>query len=178
VDAFGESGQSGGSAPFIAGCINNTLKKLLAFQPLSPITGEDSEWNDVTCLGNDTVFQNNRCSHVFKGANGIAYDIDGYAFWHWADRPLYEDEEGYPGTTKYKTCFTSNMSRKLVEFPYKVPERIEIEVECYEVNKETEEPEIGSGWWHTIYPDWLVEENEILTTMLKSVDNSESETKL
>ena len=166
VDAFGESGQSGGSAPFTAGCIISTLKKLFAFQPLSPLTGEDSEWNDVSNLGDSPVWQNNRCSHVFKDANGIAYDIDGYVFWHWSERQLDEDEEGYPGISKYKSYFTSSMSRKLVEFPYKIPERREIKVECFEVDKNTNDISPGSGWWHTIYPDWLIQENNELQKKL------------
>lgn len=166
VDAFGKSGQSGGSAPFTARCICVTLEKLLAFKPLGPLTGEESEWNDVSSLGSNPAFQNNRCSHIFKNANGVAYNTDGYMFWHWSERDLDKDEAGYPGTIKYKSYFTSGMSRKLVEFPYTIPERTEIEVECYEVNKESGAVEKGSGWWHTIYPEWLIQENSILQAKL------------
>jgi len=164
VDAFGESGQSGGSAPFTARRISKVLEKLFAFKPLSPLTGEDSEWNDVSHLGDDPVFQNNRCSHIFKGMNGVAYDIDGYVFWSWSERSLDYDEEGFPGTRQYKSYFTSVMSRRLVEFPYSVLERIEVEVDSYEVNKKTGEREPGSGWWQTDYPEWLVEENKAKRT--------------
>lgn len=167
IEAFGESGQSGASAPFTAGNICNTLKRLFAFQPLSPLTGDDSEWNDASSLGNDPVFQNNRCSRIFKGLNGVAYDIDGYVFWHWSERSLCEDEAGYPGIQKYKSYFTSGMSCKLVEFPCEVPERAEVEVKCYEVNKDTGLTEKGSAWWHTIYPDWLIDENATLVSRLK-----------
>lgn len=52
------------------------LQRLIAGKPLSPLTGDDDEWNDV---GNG-VFQNNRLSTVFKDPRfydgKLAYDID------------------------------------------------------------------------------------------------------
>jgi hypothetical protein len=62
------------------------------------------------------MFQNKRCSHVFKQADrfdGQAYDIDGIIFYDW-----YTDEEG----NKSKSYFTSADSRVPVTFPY-VPTR-------------------------------------------------------
>ena len=47
------------------------LQKCIAGKPLSPLTGEDDEWNEV----GPGVLQNRRCSTVFK-ENGRAYDID------------------------------------------------------------------------------------------------------
>ena len=75
IDIFAEQGHSGSSAPYLI----NMLEKLLKFEPLVPLTGEDWEWNEV----GDGVFQNNRCSHVFKQADrfdGQAYDIQGKVF--------------------------------------------------------------------------------------------------
>ncbi len=160
LNEFSKQGHSGSSAPF---CIEY-FRKLAAFEPLSPLKGDDSEWNDC---GNST-WQNNRCSHVFKGKNGKAYDIDGYVFWHWNERPLDSYEDGFPGTHKYKSRFTGWGSRKLIEFPYSPKKPVEVEVECYETNKETGEREPGSGWWHTIYPDWLVKETEELKVILEA----------
>lgn len=36
------------------------------------------------------------------------------------------------------------------------------------VDKNTNDPSPGSGWWHTIYPDWLEEENKTLVTLLET----------
>ena len=161
LTVFAKQGHSGFSAPY---CIKY-FKKLAKFEPLTPLQGTDDEWNSLTSL--DETFQNVRCSKIFKSKNGVSYTIDGYVFWHWSERPLYEYEVGYPGTTRYKSCFKSNMSRKLIKFPY-IPEKPEyIEVDSFEVNKETEEREPGSGWWKTIYPENIIEENSKLTKMLE-----------
>ena len=56
-----------------AGYARNSLVKLLDFKPITPLTGEDSEWNDST----DDSFQNKRNSSVFKNKKtGEVYDID------------------------------------------------------------------------------------------------------
>lgn len=78
IDKFGKSGQSGGSAPYTASAISETIKKLCLFEPIAPITGDDSEWCEVTQL-NDGIpmFQNRRCGALFKnGKDGDAYYID------------------------------------------------------------------------------------------------------
>lgn len=49
------------------------FNKLLAGKNLTPLTDEDDEWMDVDGQG---LFQNVRCSSVFKGPDGKAYDID------------------------------------------------------------------------------------------------------
>jgi hypothetical protein len=72
LHVFSEQGHSGSSAPY---CVN-LFKKLALFEPLGPLTGEDSEWCEIA----DGVFQNKRCSHIFKDKdrfNGQAYDIHG-----------------------------------------------------------------------------------------------------
>lgn len=50
------------------------LQRLIAGQPLSPLTGEDSEWYDP--MGNGEMLQNVRCGTVFKNRDGMTYDID------------------------------------------------------------------------------------------------------
>lgn len=110
---FSDEGHSGSTAPYTV----NLFKKLAMFEPIVPLTGEDWEWNEV---GNG-VFQNKRCSRVFKQANrfnGQAYDIDGKVFYEWVERPLDEDEEGYPGTRRYKSSYTSKESCVPIVFPY------------------------------------------------------------
>lgn len=68
------------------------FNRLLAGKPLSPLTGEDSEW--VKCV--DGVFQNKRASSVFKDPRfydgELAYDIDAaepraaITFPYWPER--------------------------------------------------------------------------------------------
>ena len=85
VEAFGDSGQSGGSAPFTANCIISVLKKLMAFEPLSPLRGDDSEWGDVSDLTGHPFWQNKRDSRVFKHADGSVTFNDAL---------VWEEEDG------------------------------------------------------------------------------------
>lgn len=87
-------GHSGSSAPYTIAL----LKKVLMFEPLSPLTGEDHEWIEVDGKG---LKQNNRCSHVFMRPDGTAYDLDGI---------VWEDADGI--------TFTSPESVVDIEFPY------------------------------------------------------------
>jgi hypothetical protein len=104
LSMFGDHGHSGSSAPY-AISLFSTLAK---FEPVVPLTGEDWEWNEV---GNG-VFQNNRCSHVFRQPDrfdGQAYDIDAIVFWDW-----YTDEDG----ERHKSHFTGKGSAQPITFPY------------------------------------------------------------
>jgi hypothetical protein len=105
VEEFSKEGHSGFSASYAIQC----LEKLLRFEPLSPITGEDWEWHDVGEQSGGILWQNVRCSHVFKDPDG-AYDINGKVFWEWHTDP----ETG----EKSKVHFTSIDSRVQVTFPY------------------------------------------------------------
>ena len=111
VEEFSKEGHSGFSASYALQC----LTKLLNFKPLSPLTGEDDEWSDVSDVSGETMFQNKRYSAVFKhGQDGEAYNIDGKVFWSWAEDP----ETG----RQFKSYYTSRDSRTPVEFPYTVPD--------------------------------------------------------
>lgn len=46
-ETFGDSGQSGGSAPFVVSALTKTINNLLSYKPLNPITGNNEEWNDI-----------------------------------------------------------------------------------------------------------------------------------
>lgn len=92
VKIFADQGHSGMSAAYAIGA----LEKLLRFEPLKPLTGDDSEWTEVT----DGTFQNKRCPHVFK-EDGKAYDIEG---------KIFRDPDG--------CCYTSSDSRVYITFPY------------------------------------------------------------
>lgn len=65
VDKFGKSGQSGASAPYTSKVICDSLKKLFAHETLSPLTLDDSEFENVDYFPNMT-YQNKRNSAVFK----------------------------------------------------------------------------------------------------------------
>lgn len=104
VEVFAEEGHSG----FSAGYAISILQKLLRFQPLSPLTGEDDEWCEIS----DGLFQNKRLSRVFKdGKDGQAYDIHGKVF---------VEPDG--------VSYTNRDSRVYIEFPY-VPKTEYVNVE-------------------------------------------------
>jgi len=109
VDEFADEGHSGSSASYALGL----LEKLLAFEPLSPLTGDEHEWNEV---GAD-LFQNNRCSHIFKDSKGgRAYDINGIVFYD-----MVNDDEG----KEYQSCYTTQPnSRVWIDFPCYPPKPI------------------------------------------------------
>jgi hypothetical protein len=111
ISEFADEGHSGFSASYAI----SILSKLLDFKPLSPLTGEDSEWNDIAQYGDGTtLYQNNRRSSVFKDADGSCYDIDGKVFWEW-----YKDEDSKP----FKSFYTNRDSRVEVTFPYTAPDK-------------------------------------------------------
>ena len=104
IDVFVEERHSGFSAEYAI----NILQKLLRWEPLSPLTGGDDEWCEVS----DELFQNKRLSHVFKnGKDGQAYDIEGKVF---------VEPDG--------CSYTSRDSLVYIEFPY-VPNTEYVNVE-------------------------------------------------
>jgi hypothetical protein len=106
VETFSEEGHSGFSASYAI----SLLQKLLNYEPLTPLTGEDDEWIDVSEIPPADgipapMWQNKRCSHVFKDASG-AYDING---------KIFVDPDG--------STWTNGDSKVPVTFPY-TPERV------------------------------------------------------
>ena len=111
IQEFADGGHSGFSASYAI----SILSKLMQYKPLSPLTGEDSEWNDVADYGDGTtLYQNNRRSSVFKDADGSCYDIDGKVFWEW----YKDDASGWS-----KSYYSGQDSRTPVTFPYTVPDK-------------------------------------------------------
>lgn len=108
ISVFAEQGHSGFSASY---CIDK-FTKLANYKPLSPLTGADDEWIDVSEYGDGRIlYQNKRCSSVFKDENG-AWDIDGKVLWEWA-----RDEFGEP----YKMYYSNSDCKVSVNFPYIKP---------------------------------------------------------
>jgi hypothetical protein len=109
MQEFANEGHSGMSAGYAI----NILTKLFDFKPLSPLTGDDSEWVKHD-YGSELMYQNKRRSSVFKDANGECYDIDGKVFWEW-----YKTDDG-DVSRSYYSC---RESRVPVTFPYTVPDK-------------------------------------------------------
>lgn len=103
INLFSKQGHSGGSASYVISVLN----RLLHYKPLTPLTGNDDEWEDITKYGvDDTCYQNKRYPAVFKDKDNRAYNVEGKAF---------SDDNGH-------TWYTNGDSRVYIEFPYNVPE--------------------------------------------------------
>ena len=98
VETFANQGHSG----FTANYTINILTKLLKQSFVTPLTGEDDEWIEVT----NGVYQNKREGKIFKQDDrfdGKPYYIDGKAF---------SDDGG-------KSWYTNSNSFVTIEFPLK-----------------------------------------------------------
>ena len=80
IQKFADSGQSGGSAPFVRAAIVHTIDKLCMQEPLTPILNVPDEWVDVSDMSGRICFQNNRCSSLFKEEDGRVYHISAVVF--------------------------------------------------------------------------------------------------
>ena len=100
IELFASQGHSGFTAPYTV----NAFKRLAMYKPLSPLTGEDSEWSEVR----SGVYQNKRYSAVFK-EDGKAYNTEG---------KMFTDDNGL-------TWYLSKDSHIEITFPYVVPDEPE-----------------------------------------------------
>lgn len=76
IKIFSKQGHSGFSADYAI----DIIQKLLKQKPISPLTGEDSEWEDISeisgCKHGKKLYQNKRLYSVFKDETGKAWDND------------------------------------------------------------------------------------------------------
>jgi hypothetical protein len=80
VQVFAEQGHSGGSASIVGPRVAWVIERLLAFEPITPLTGEPHEWVDISeHWGEEGCYQNKRCSHIFKDGD-VAYNIEAIVF--------------------------------------------------------------------------------------------------
>lgn len=110
VRKFADQGHSGASAAMAV----SMVEKLMRFEPLTPLTGDDTEWNDVSDVGGrdgGALFQNNRYSAVFKD-DDLVYDIDAVV--------LVDPHGG---------GWMSNV-REPIEFPY-VPKQTHVKIDAH-----------------------------------------------
>lgn len=112
IELFASQNHSGFTANYVA----NMFHRLALFKPVSPLTGEDDEWDDL----GDGILQNKRFSAVFKHKGGTAYNIEGKVF-----------------TDDGEVWYTNRDSRVDVTFPYAVPN----EPEYVYRNKENKDAE-------------------------------------
>ena len=99
LELFASQGHSGFTASYTV----DVFKRLAMFKPLAPLTGEDSEWNEVDYLG---LYQNKRYSAVFKDKDGKACNSEG---------KIFTDDGG-------ETWYGSKDSLVEITFPYTVPD--------------------------------------------------------
>lgn len=141
-----DQNHSGSSIGYIMRLVN----KLAAFGNLTPLTGSDDEWMEV----GEGVFQSKRCPHVFKNAEGRAYDLDGYigvdpngSCWTGGEIPLCFIEFPYTPKRKYLPRFSllppieddeSPREERVSEFLHSTAESV---LEFYERNGIEQPPE-------------------------------------
>lgn len=98
LEKFSEQRHSGYSASYAIA----RLERLLRFKPITPLTGEEDEWHEISSSGSR---QNKRCSSVFQQKDGSYQDVDAI---------IVSDNGGI-------TWFTSGRFRKTITFPYLPP---------------------------------------------------------
>ncbi len=86
----------------------SVFERLARFKPLSPLTGDDDEWNQVA----EDMWQNRRCYNVFKDSSGGAYVSDHYVF---------QEPTG--------AQFTGFGSQKRISFPYTPEDPVIVKVD-------------------------------------------------
>ena len=134
-EAFGNSGQSGCSAPFTASAILHAVKKLLLHEPICDVTGHESEWVDVIdAYGGSIMYQNNRCSALFKdGIESKAHYLNAIV---WKG---VEDHDTFTGRVYIDDKnFELIGSSQFVKFPFK-PKTFYIDVVRVPISKEEAE---------------------------------------
>ncbi len=85
-----------GHSEYSASQIIRIFSRVAAYNPLTPLEGTDDEWSDV----GSGMYQNKRCSHVFKDETG-AWDSTGI---------IFREPDG--------SCFQNSDSRVYITFPY------------------------------------------------------------
>lgn len=133
-EAFGKSGQSGGSAPYTASAIAQVVKKLCLQEPICDVTGHENEWVDVSEMSDgEILWQNSRCSGLFKYPDGKLSYVDAIVWkgeedWDTFTGRVYIDEKN----------FELIGSSQFARLPFK-PKTFYIDVVRVPINKEEAE---------------------------------------
>lgn len=106
IKIFSNQGHTGATASYVISILN----RLLEYKPLTPLTGEEDEWEDISKYQNNTPgWQNKRCPSIFKNEKGA----------YWVEGKIFSNDNG-------KSWYTSSDSCVPVEFPFTVPDKSEI----------------------------------------------------
>jgi len=130
IEVFANQGHSGMSAGIVAGLFN----KLAKYEPLQGITGRDEEWVEAyNDKDGQPVYQNKRCSAVFKHSDGRATYNDDVVKRSpngtcWTGGPLYlTREDAINGVNRIKL--------EVKEFPF-TPKTFYVDVIEEEIAKD------------------------------------------
>jgi hypothetical protein len=132
--AFGNSDQSGASAPYTAGAISEAVRKLCLQMPISDIIGDDYEWADQREYNDGKLmYQNYRCSALFKDIDDKAYYLDAIV---WKGEEEWNTFTGavYINDTDFELIGSS----QYVRFPFK-PKTFFVDVVKVSITKEEAE---------------------------------------
>lgn len=162
VKKFADSGQSGGSAPFVSKIIVQVLQKLMMHEPLGEgIMGTDDEWGDISGIEGVAEgtgsFQNKRLSSVFKeGKEGKPYYLDAIVF-----IPEGKDYGFSSGGVMMSEGSeeTISSSQYIKSFPF-APKTFKITVHEKEYRKLEDGSlveEEGGGWWES----WIADPKQL-----------------
>lgn len=108
LETFSNQGHTGMTAPYALAYFD----KLAKFDPISPLTGDEDEWCDVSEEIGEPLYQNKRDGEVFKDGSGQAYWIGG---------KIFREPNG--------CTFTSSDSCVPVTFPWTKPDPEIIDVQ-------------------------------------------------
>ena len=99
VELFASQGHSGFSANYAL----SVIMKLLRYEPITALTGEDAEWLEVDeSVAGRKMWQNVRCAgRVIKEEDGKCYDLEG---------KIFRDKDG--------STYTNRDSWVEITFPY------------------------------------------------------------
>jgi hypothetical protein len=94
MEVFEKQGHSGMSAGIVA----NLFKKLVNYEVLTPLTGEEDEWGEwhEGYKNGKKHRQNMRYSTVFQDEDGKSYQIDRYIFDGWICSHSRKDIDKFP----------------------------------------------------------------------------------
>lgn len=138
MEKFGDQGHSGYSASMVT----NILTRLMRFEPLSPITGADDEWTDISLHGESGIkYQNKRLSSVFKDVNGVVT---------YSNAITWQGEESYDTFQGSVNDITS--SQIIKEFPFS-PKKFTVDVKRVYVETEEEAKKHDYYVWDGINED-------------------------
>lgn len=101
---------SHGHSGFSIGYFMRILNKLVKHEPLTPLTGEEDEWDNPVEGDSELLQQNKRDSEVFRNKDG--------AFW--IHGKIFRDKDW---------TYTNGDSRVPIEFPWIKPEPMIIDVD-------------------------------------------------